>query len=102
MTQGPQDAVNPERPVEGADPVVGPRTAERAGEQTAQSELDLGVVSTGSPQVDNALRRLESLGERPVADHVEAYEQVLADLTETMSDPVAVPARADGAPNTPR
>ncbi len=56
-------------------------------ERTAQSELDLGVVSTGSAVVDEALRPLESLGDRPVADHAEAYERVLSDLTEAMSDP---------------
>lgn len=67
-------------------------TAARVAESpTAQSELDLGVVSTGSAEIDHALRPLESLNERPVADHADAYEQVLGDLTAAMSDPAATP-----------
>ena len=99
MTQEPVDAhdrVNAEA-AEAAgqladaavDDAVAPRAAEAGAERTAQSELDLGVVSTGSAMVDDALRPLESLGEHPVADHAEAYERVLADLTEAMSDPAS-------------
>lgn len=65
------------------------RPADSSAERAAQSELDLGVVSTGSAVVDNALRALESLGERSVADHAEAYEQVLDDLTDAMNDPAS-------------
>ncbi|HUV48309.1 MAG TPA: hypothetical protein VMX11_04965 [Actinomycetes bacterium] len=100
MTQEPVDAhdrVNGEDlgeaedsgyPAGGAiDDAATQRGVDSPTERTAQSELDLGVVSTGSAVVDEALRPLESLGDRPVADHAEAYERVLSDLTEAMSDP---------------
>lgn len=60
-----------------------------AGGPTAQSELDLGVVSTGSAEVDAALRPLEGLGERAVPDHPDVFESVLAELTETMTTATA-------------
>lgn len=61
-----------------------------------QSELDLGVVSTGAADVDAALRPLESLTERAVSEHPEVYEQVLASLASTMApaDP-ATPLHAE-------
>jgi hypothetical protein len=59
--------------------------ADQAPDEAAQSELDLGVVSTGSADVDRALRPLDGLAERPVADHTEVFEQVLGDLAETMT-----------------
>jgi hypothetical protein len=68
--------------------------AEATTDDTAQSELDLGVVSTGSAQVDAALQPLESLGEREVSSHADVFEQVLADLSATMS---AEPAGPDDA-----
>jgi hypothetical protein len=58
-----------------------------------QSELDLGVVSTGAADVDAALRPLETLTERPVSEHAEVYEQVLASLASTMA-----PAEPTGPP----
>lgn len=82
------------------DDAVVQRAADSPTERTAQSELDLGVVSTGSTVVDEALRPLESLGDRPVAEHAEAYERVLGDLTEAMSDP-APPENDDSDRSTP-
>ncbi|MCZ3387792.1 MAG: hypothetical protein LH645_01430 [Actinomycetia bacterium] len=60
-------------------------------EEAAQSELDLGVVSTGSADVDRALRPLDGLAERPVADHAEIFDQVLGELAETMTGPEGAP-----------
>lgn len=53
----------------------------------AQSELDLGVVPTGSAEVDAALRPLDQLAERAVAEHAAVYEQVLDALATTMTSP---------------
>ena len=60
-----------------------------------QSELDLGVISTGAPDIDRALTPLEGLGERPVSEHPEVYEQVLGELSATMADHTAEPADPD-------
>ncbi len=60
-------------------------SSEPAADETAQSELDLGVVSTGSAEVDAALHPIESLTERDVAAHPEVFEQVLTDLSRTMT-----------------
>lgn len=51
-----------------------------------QSELDLGVISTGSGPVDQALKPLERVGAQPVGEHPAVFEQVLTDLSATMSD----------------
>lgn len=63
-----------------------------------QSELDLGVVSTGSSVVDEALRRLDELPERPVADHPEVYDQVLDALAATMAADAEESPAHDPAP----
>lgn len=74
-----------------AEPIDSATTLTSVGEQSAdaaaQSELDLGVVSTGSPEVDRALEPLESLADQPVANHAETFERVLGDLAETMTGP---------------
>ena len=80
-----------------AGPSAGPST-DQPPEETAQSELDLGVVSTGSADVDRALRPLDGLAERPVADHAEIFDQVLGELAETMTGTDGAP---DGAPIEP-
>ncbi len=59
--------------------------ADPNAETTAQSELDLGVVSTGSADVDRALRPLDGLAERSVAEHAAIFDEVLGELTETMT-----------------
>lgn len=64
------------------EPAADPNT-----EATAQSELDLGVVSTGSADVDRALRTLDGLAERSVAEHAAIFDEVLGELTETMTGP---------------
>jgi len=51
-----------------------------------QSEFDLGVVATGNTAVDAALAPLDGLGERPVVDHPDIYEQVHQELTQAMSE----------------
>ena len=50
-----------------------------------QSELDLGVVSTGNVDVDAAVAGLAGLGDRPVSEHPEVYERVHRDLQAAMS-----------------
>ncbi len=75
-----------------------PHAPTPARDATAQSELDLGVVPTGSAAVDRALVPLEDLTESPVAGHPDIYEQVLTDLAATMSGPAASAAVAPGEP----
>jgi hypothetical protein len=57
-----------------------------APDEAEQSELDLGVISTGSPDIDRALAPIDRLGDQPVADHPDVYEQVLGQLSATMAD----------------
>lgn len=64
-----------------------------------QSELDLGVVPTGSAEVDAALRPLDQLAERAVGEHAAVYERVLDALTTTMTSTAetgAEPHEGDG------
>lgn len=68
---------------------VGPR-------DDGQSELDLGVVSTGAADVDAALRPLGTLAELPVSEHAEVYEQVLESLASTMAPTDAAAQPLDG------
>lgn len=84
----------PENVAEQDPPDAAPRVGPRAD---GQSELDLGVVSTGAADVDAALRPLEALTERPVSEHAEVYEQVLESLASTM----AAPVESAGAPLAP-
>ena len=58
-------------------------------DEVEQSELDLGVISTGTPIVDQALAPLEGLGGVPVADHPQVFEGVLSDLSATMAEGAA-------------
>lgn len=60
--------------------------SEGAPSEGAQSELDLGVLSTGSADVDRALAPLEGLAEREVSAHPEVFEQVLDALAQTMTE----------------
>lgn len=65
----------------------------------AQPELDLGVVPTGSTEVDAALSPLDQLAERAVAEHAVVYEQVLDALATTMASPAETgvePHEGDG------
>lgn len=77
------------------EPVTG---AEPTAEEAAQSELDLGMVSTGSTEVDQALQPLEGLAERPVGDHARIFEQVLGGLAETMTASDVTPGATPGEP----
>jgi len=66
-----------------AVPELAPAPAPRDSEQ---SQLDLGVISTGAADVDQALRALENVSERPVDEHAGVYEAVLGGLTAAMDD----------------
>ena len=57
-----------------------------APRDSEQSQLDLGVISTGAADVDQALRGLENISERPVDEHAGVYEAVLGGLTAAMDD----------------
>lgn len=59
-----------------------------AAEKAAQSELDLGMLPTGSADVDRALLPLDGLADRAVADHTNVFEEILQGLTATMTDQV--------------
>jgi len=88
-------------PPEGQTSTPAPSSPGPGAELSAdeQSELDLGVISTGAPDVDRALAPLEGLGERPVSDHPGVYEEVLGQLSSTMADHTAEPD--DPAPAGP-
>lgn len=100
----PENRVNPARgespgSVSSAAPSVASRP-EVSRSSDEQSELDLGVISTGSPSIDRALSPIEGLGDHPVVDHPEVYEQVLAELSAAMTgqdSPVAT--REAASPN---
>lgn len=83
----------PELSADEAAPAA-PEQPETGRPETKQSELDLGMVSTGSADVDHALHPLDAVGDRPVAEHPEIFDRVLGDLTETMTNtaPAAPPA----------
>lgn len=53
---------------------IGP--LEEQAPQGDQSELDLGVIATGDPVVDAALKPLEQLGDRSVSEHPQVFEEV--------------------------
>jgi hypothetical protein len=83
----------------GPDATAADEAAQAAG---AQSELDLGVLSTGSVPVDRALAPLDGLAERPVSGHAEVFEQVLDELANTMTEPTAeLDARRPDEPGVP-
>jgi len=80
-----------------------PSTAASRAESTTddQSELDLGVISTGAPDIDRALTPLEGLGERAVSEHPEVYERVLGELAATMAENTADPVADDPVTDDP-
>ena len=78
----PLDVASEAAPAEGDLPAL-------ASDEVEQSELDLGVISTGTMVVDHALAPLEGLGALPVAEHPEVFERVLGDLSATMAEGVA-------------
>jgi hypothetical protein len=47
---------------------------------------DLDAQSTGNPQVDAVLRSLDTLPDRPVAEHVAVFEAAHAGLRDALSD----------------
>lgn len=52
------------------------------------------MTETGNPQVDAALRSLDTLADRPVAEHVAVFETAHASLRDALSnhdDQVAAP-----------
>ena len=65
--------------------------------QGDQSELDLGVVNTGDPVVDEALSGLEQLKSIPVAEHPEVFEQVHRGLTDAMTRAGDEPDQPEGS-----
>jgi hypothetical protein len=65
---------------------MGANEVSSASRDSEQSQLDLGVISTGAADVDQALRGLENISDRPVDEHPEIYEAVLGGLTAAMDD----------------
>ena len=51
--------------------------------------------SLGDPRVDAAVRRLADLSERPVAEHVEVFEDVHAQLRAALEDAAVEDAPLD-------
>ncbi len=91
----PTPAVEPEPPTPTREEVTPVQV------EGAQSELDLGVLSTGSASVDQALAPLEALAGRQVSDHAEVFEQVLDQLEQTMTEPDAHDAGPRAARDQP-
>lgn len=44
------------------------------------------IEATGEPRVDDALRRLSGLGDRPVAEHPPVFERVHASLVDVLGE----------------
>ena len=67
----------------------------------APSYATTGPDAVGVPAVDAILQRLGDLDERPVAEHVAAYERIHADLQDALADAADRsddgPAHPDGA-----
>ena len=57
---------------------------------------DGGPEATGQPAVDDALARLRDVDDRPVADHVEVYDDVQQRLAAAMDDAPDRRPAADG------
>jgi hypothetical protein len=76
---------HPGEPQSQAERAAGSGTAP-ATRDSEQSQLDLGVISTGAADVDRAIGGLEAISERPVDEHAEVYESVLSELTAAMDD----------------
>ena len=68
--------------------------------QGDQSELDLGVVNTGDPAVDEALGGLDQLKSIPVAEHPGVFEQVHRGLTQAMTRAGDEPDQSEGPADT--
>jgi hypothetical protein len=79
------DAPGPDHADHAPTAAAGPQQPEPS-ERSEQSELDLGVIATGVPAVDQALAPLEGIGERSIDEHAEIFERVLSDLSQTMTD----------------
>ena len=87
LSAEPLDQSQSEQPA--LDTFEANQLGEAAPDEAEQSELDLGVISTGTPVVDQALAPLEGLTDLPVADHPEIFDRVLSDLSATMAEGVA-------------
>ncbi|WUI02971.1 hypothetical protein OHR68_14545 [Spirillospora sp. NBC_00431] len=57
---------------------------------------------TGDPRVDDAVTRLGELGSRPVAEHVEVYEDVHQRLQELLASADQDEPRPPQVPQVPR
>jgi hypothetical protein len=44
------------------------------------------VAPTGEPRVDEALRRLDELGDLPVSEHPQIFERVHSQLVEVLGE----------------
>jgi hypothetical protein len=71
------------------EPVLDEQPADRAVDDEAaafgQQSL-LPPATTGEPSVDAALAHLRDLDERPVSEHVAAFERVHTALADVLSD----------------
>ncbi|MPZ60454.1 MAG: hypothetical protein GEU93_03985 [Propionibacteriales bacterium] len=45
------------------------------------------MTDYGDPRVDDAVRRLDELAERPVRDHVEVFEDIHERFRDALADP---------------
>lgn len=76
-----------ERPDEGVD--AEPDTADETVPEEAADAVEETVGLTGNAQVDDAVRGVRELGERPVEEHVEVFEQAHSALRGALNDAAA-------------
>lgn len=83
---------SPVQPDAAAEPVAEPVEPEDTPREPADGPPETpertmpGPPDTGDARVDEAVRPLADLGDRPPGDHVEAYEQAHSGLQETLAD----------------
>ncbi len=88
------DPVATEDPVAGEDAVSDPETPEAAARDAESPDAENpdgnGPADADSP-VGTAMRRLDGLGDRPVEEHPEVYEEVHTVLRRSLDDEGSTP-----------
>ena len=86
MTQDPQQEPEPLEPVEG-EPGWGDDGPLADPSSEPSTEPPTEQVRTGSPRVDEVIRAVEELEERPLEEHVGVFESAQAQLRRALDEP---------------
>src|SRR5215469_4016613 len=60
--------------------------AEKGEDEQVDPGQDEKIGTTGEPRVDEALRRLDELGDLPVSEHPPVFERVHASLVDVLGE----------------